>query len=105
MHVCLHVFIIGFRFWINVKGNCTINAKVMGDRTYFNYYMSGTLIKHAIDIEIFSKESELVSLRSPPQKGLYILVFDCLFYCDDHDPKVWCDILNFKIDRKVLIFR
>ena len=30
-----------------------------------------------------------------------MLVFDCLFPCDDHDPKVWYDILNFEVDRKV----
>ena len=55
-------------------------------------------IKHVTDIEISSKESKLVSLRSPPQKGLYMLVFDCLFPYDNHDPWVWCDILNFEVD-------
>ena len=48
------------------------------------------------DIEIDSKESKLVSLRRPPKKGVYMLVFDCLFSYDDHDPRVWCDILNFE---------
>ena len=43
---------------------------------------------------------KLVSLRSPSQKGLYMLVFDSLFPCGDHDPRVWCDILNFDIGRK-----
>ena len=28
-------------------------------------------------------------------------VYDCLFSCDDHDPKEWCDIVNFEVDRKV----
>ena len=37
------------------------------------------VIKHVTDIEIFSKESILVSLRNPPKKGLYTLVFDYLF--------------------------
>ena len=27
--------------------------------------------------------------------------FDSLFSYDDHDPRVWCDILNFEVDRKV----
>ena len=31
-------------------------------------------IEHGTDIEIFSKDSKLVSLRSPPKKGLYMLV-------------------------------
>ena len=30
-----------------------------------------------------------------------MLSFDCLFSYDDHDPRVWCDILNFEVDRKV----
>ena len=30
-----------------------------------------------------------------------MLAFDCLFPYDDHDPRVWCDILNFEVDRKV----
>ena len=30
-----------------------------------------------------------------------MLIFYCLFYCDDHDPRVWCDILNSEVDRKV----
>ena len=29
------------------------------------------------------------------------ITFDCLIPCDDHDPRVWCDILNFEVDRKV----
>ena len=44
--------------------------------------------KHVTDIEIFSKESKLVSLRSPPKKGLYMHVSDGLFLCDNHDPRV-----------------
>ena len=52
-------------------------------------------------IEISSKESKLVSLRNPPKKGLNMLAFDCFFSYDDHDPKVWCDIRNFEVDRKV----
>ena len=27
--------------------------------------------------------------------------FDCLFPCDDHGPRVWCDIQSFEVDRKV----
>ena len=27
--------------------------------------------------------------------------FDCLFPCDDQNPRVWCDILNLEVDRKV----
>ena len=50
---------------------------------------ANAFIKHVTDIEISSKESKLVSLRSPPQKGLS---FECLFPCDDHNPRVWCDI-------------
>ena len=56
---------------------------------------TNAFIKHVTDIEIFSKESKLVSIRIPPLKGLYILVFDYLFPCDDHDPRVWCDIVFF----------
>ena len=29
-----------------------------------------------------------------------MLAFDCLFPYDDHDPRVWCDIQNFEVDRK-----
>ena len=29
-----------------------------------------------------------------------MLAFDCWFPCDDHDPRVWCDILNCEVDRK-----
>ena len=54
------------------------------------------------DIELSClKKSKLVSLRNPPKKGLYMLAFDGLFPCDDHDPRVWCDILDFEVDRKV----
>ena len=38
---------------------------------------------------------------NPPKKGLYMIDFDYCFSCDDHDPTVWCDILNFEVDRKV----
>ena len=47
------------------------------------------------------KKSKLVSLRNPPKKGLYKLAFDYRFSYDDHDPRVWCDILNFEVDRNV----
>ena len=30
-----------------------------------------------------------------------MLAFDWLFPTDDHDPRVWLDILNFEVDRKV----
>ena len=30
-----------------------------------------------------------------------MLVFDWLFPCDYPDPRVWCDILSFEVDRKV----
>ena len=30
-----------------------------------------------------------------------MLAFDCFFSYEDHDPRVWCDILNFDVDRKV----
>ena len=30
-----------------------------------------------------------------------MLAFDGCFSYDDHDPRVWCDILNFEVDRKV----
>ena len=30
-----------------------------------------------------------------------MLDFDSLFHYDDHDPRVWCDILHFEVDRKV----
>ena len=36
-----------------------------------------------------------------PKKGFYMLAFDCCFSYDDHDPRVWCDIRNFEVDRKV----
>ena len=60
-----------------------------------------TVIKHVTDIEISSEVSELCSLTNPPNKGFYMLAFHCLFPYDDHDPRVWCDILNFEVDRKV----
>ena len=58
--------------------------------------------KLVTDIEISSTESILVSLRNSPTKGLYMYMpaFDCLFPCDDHDLRLWCDILNFEVDRK-----
>ena len=59
------------------------------------------VIKHVTDIEISCGKSKLVSLRNTPQKGLYMLAFDYWFSYDDHDPRVWCDILNFEVDRKV----
>ena len=30
-----------------------------------------------------------------------MLALDCYFSYDDYDPRVWCDILNFEVDRKV----
>ena len=30
-----------------------------------------------------------------------MLAFDYWFSYDDHDLRVWCDILNFEVDRKV----
>ena len=30
--------------------------------------------------------------------------FDCWFSYDDHDPRVWCDILNFEDDRKLYMY-
>ena len=64
------------------------------------------VIKHVTDIEISCEKSKLVSLRNPPKKGFYMIAFDCLFSYDDHDPRVWCDILNFEVDRKkkIIIF-
>ena len=53
------------------------------------------VINHVTDIEISCEKSKLVSLRNPPKKGLYILALDYWFSYDDHDPRVWCDILNF----------
>ena len=32
---------------------------------------------------------------------MYRIAFDYWFSYDDHDPRVWCDILNFEVDRKV----
>ena len=59
-------------------------------------------IKHVTDIEISSKETKLVSLRSPPKKEFYMIALGCWFSYDDHDPRVWwCDILNYEVDRKV----
>ena len=57
--------------------------------------------KHVTDIEISSKESKLVSLRNPQKKEFHMLVFAGLFPCNDYDLRVWCDILNFEVDRKV----
>ena len=59
------------------------------------------VIKHVTDIEISCEKYKLVSLRNPPKKGLYMLAFDYWFSYDDHDPRVWCDIQNFELDRKV----
>ena len=53
------------------------------------------------DIEISCEKSKLVSLRNPPKKGFYMLDFDYWFSYDDHDPRVWCDILHFEVDRKL----
>ena len=53
------------------------------------------------DFEISCEKSKLVSLRNPPKKGLYRTAFDYWFSYDDHDPRVWCDILNFEVDIKV----
>ena len=58
-----------------------------------------SVIKHVTDIEISCEQSKLVSLRNPPNKGLYMLAFDYWYHYDD--PRVWCDILNFEVDRKV----
>ena len=52
------------------------------------------VIKHVTNIYIFSKESKIVSLRSPTQKERYMLAFDYWFSYDDHDSRVWCVILN-----------
>ena len=60
-----------------------------------------SVIKHVTDIIIYCEKSKLVSLKNPPKKGFYMLAFDYWFSYDDHDPRVWCDILNFEIDRKV----
>ena len=43
------------------------------------------VIKHVTAIEISCEKSKLVSLRNPPKKGFYMLVFDCCFSYDDHD--------------------
>ena len=60
-----------------------------------------SVIKHVTDIEISYEKSKLVSLRNPPNKGLYRIAFDYWFSYNDHDPRVWCDILNFEVDIKV----
>ena len=60
-----------------------------------------SVIKHVTDIEISCEKSKLASLRNSPKKGLYRIAFDYWFSYDDHDPRVWCDILNFEVDRKV----
>ena len=59
-----------------------------------------SVIKHVTDIEISCEKSKLVNLRNL-KKGLYRIAFDYWFSYDDHDPRVWCDILNFEVDRKV----
>ena len=59
------------------------------------------VIKHVTDIEISYEKSKLVSLRNPPKKGLYMLAFNYWFSYDDHNLRVWCDTLNFEVDRKV----
>ena len=63
---------------------------------------TGAVITHLTDnyIEIFSKTSKLVSLRNPPKKGFYMFSFDCLFPCNDHDPRGWCDIQNLLTKNK-----
>ena len=38
-----------------------------------------TFIKHVTDIEMFSKETKLVSLTSSSLKGLYMFVFNVCF--------------------------
>ena len=29
------------------------------------------------------------------------MIFECLFSSDDHDPRVWYDILKLEVDRKM----
>ena len=60
-----------------------------------------SVIKHVTNIEISWEKSKLVSLRNQPKKGVYMLAFDYWFSYDDHDPRLWCDILTFEIDREV----
>ena len=59
------------------------------------------VIKHVTNIEISCEKSKLVSLRNQAKKGLYMLACDYWLSYDDHDPRVWCDILHFEVDRKV----
>ena len=59
------------------------------------------VIKHVTDIEISCEKSKLVSLMNPPKKGLNMLAFDYWVSYDDHDLRVWFDILHFEVDRKL----
>ena len=45
------------------------------------------------------KNQNLSALEIHQRKD--INAFDCYFPYDDHDPRVWCVILNFEVDRKV----
>ena len=58
-------------------------------------------IKHVTDIEISFEKLKFVSLGNPPKKGFYMLAFGCCLSFDDHHPRVWSDILNFEVDRKI----
>ena len=66
-----------------------------------SHWETDAVIKHVTEIEISCEKCKLVSLRNPPKKGLYMLAFDYWFSYDDHDLRVWCNILNFEVDRKV----
>ena len=67
----------------------------------FSRWGTDAVIKYVTDIEISCEKSKLVSLRNPTKKGFYMLDFDYWFSYHDRDPRVWCDILNFEVDRKV----
>ena len=70
----------------------------------FSLWETDSVIKHVTDIEIISCEkSKLVSLRNPPKKELYRHAFDFWFSYDDHNHRVWCDILSFEVDIKVCV--
>ena len=49
------------------------------------------------------KNQNWSALEIHQRKDYYMLSFDCFFFNDDHNPRVWCDILNFEVDKKVYI--
>ena len=62
----------------------------------YSRWETDTVIKHMTDIEISCENLNLSALGIHQRKDYTCLLY--WFSYDDHDPRVWCDILNFKVD-------